>query len=194
MTRPRLPYEWDGKKKFSRADMGMTIKIVGQELVYHRSATGPAPADTTHFLILGARPTMPRSVSSLVDDHGNHWQTGCAYINPKNTYGDGFDRTVCWPAGEADARDGDVLYMLQLQRRPAGSDGEWENYKMPHSVRAAGFTGDPTPFKGNTLAELRWYPEEQPRHEWRARIDQYVIHWRGRPHWVYPDGWVERDN
>lgn len=194
MTRPRLPYEWDGEKPITRADMGISIKIWGGELVYHRTAAGHRPAETTHFLILGSRPTMPRSESSLVDDHGTHWQTGCAYVNPKRVFGEGGDRMVCWPAGEADARDGDVLYMLQLQRRLAGSDAEWENYKSPHSVRAVGFTGDPTPFKANTLAHLRWYPDEQPRHEWRARIDQYVAHGRGRPHWVYPEGRVVPEN
>ncbi|MFE4527161.1 hypothetical protein ACFRMO_08175 [Streptomyces anulatus] len=194
MTRPRLPYEWDGKKKISRAEMGITIKIVGPELVYHRTASGYTPASTTHYLILGTRPTMPRSVASLVDDHGTRWMTGCAYVNAKRVFGEGADRMVCWPVGEADARDGDVLYMLQLQRRALGSEAEWENYRSPHSVRAVGYTGDLTPFKSNTLAELCWYPEEQPRYEWRARIDQHVDHWRGRPHWVYPDGRVVPDN
>lgn len=194
MTRPRLPYEWDGKRKFTRAEMGFSVKIVGDELVYSRSASGHTPASTTHFLILGTRPTMPRGESQLMDDHGTMWQTGCAWINPKREFGSGFERMVCWPAGEADARDGDVLYMLQLQRRPVGSDAEWEDYRTQHSVRAVGFTGDPTPFKANTLSELRWYPEEQPRHEWRARIDQYVLHWRGRRHWVYPDGRIVPDN
>lgn len=191
---PRHPYAWDGKKRISRADTGITIKIVGDELVYHRSATGSTPASTTHYLILSTRPTMPRSESSLVDDHGNPWQTGCAYINAARVFGEGGDRMVCWPAGEADARDGKVLYMLQLQRRAAGSDDEWENYKSPDSVGAVGFTGDAIPFKANTLAHLRWYPEEQPGHDWRARIDQYVLGWRGRPYWVYPDGRVVPDN
>ncbi|MFD7537437.1 MULTISPECIES: hypothetical protein [unclassified Streptomyces] len=194
MTFPRLPYEWDGKKPISRADTGTTIRIEGGELVYHRSACGYTPASTTHFLILGTRPTMPRSESSLVDDDGTRWQTGCAYVNAKRIFGEGSDRMVCWPPGAADARDSHPTYMLQLQRRPPASDAQWENYRTPHDVRAVGCSGDPTPFKANTLAELRWYPAEQPRYEWRARIDQYILHWRGRPYWVYPNGRVVPDN
>ncbi|MGW3199128.1 hypothetical protein ACWDBD_32090 [Streptomyces sp. NPDC001118] len=194
MTRPRLPYEWDGKKRISRADMGISIKIQGDELVYHRTATGSTPASTTHYLILGTRPTMPRSEASLVDDHGNRWQTGCAYVNPKKVFGEGFDRMVCWPLGEADAREGRSLYIMQQQRRPVGSDGEWENWKSGFSIRATGLAGQSHEFKAEALAFLRWVPEEQPKYEWRGRVSVWVSEFAGRSHTVYPDGRVVPDS
>ncbi|MEU0027370.1 hypothetical protein [Streptomyces sp. NPDC006335] len=194
MTRARLPYEWDGKTPISRADTGTTIKIQGLELVYQRTASGHTPASTTRYLILGTRPSMPRSEAALVDDHGNRWQTGCAYVNPKGTFGSGFERRVCWPLGEADARDGRASYHMQQQRRPVGSDSEWEDWKSSFSIRTTGWSGQPHEFKAEALAFLRWLPEEQPAYEWRGRVRVWVSEFAGRPHTVYPDGTVVPDD
>ncbi|ELP66099.1 hypothetical protein F3K40_31970 [Streptomyces sp. LBUM 1478] len=194
MTRAQLPYGWDGKKPITRADRGMSIKVEGQELVYRCDASGHMPERNTRYLILNERPTMPRGEARLVDDNGQTWWTGAAYVNLKGTFGDGEDRMLAWKLGEADARDGYPSYHMQQQRRPVGSHGEWENYKSSFSIRATGWTGQPHAFKSEALAFLRWLPEEQPAYEWRGRVFQWVNGYAGRPHTVYPDGKVVPDN
>ncbi|MEU7318769.1 hypothetical protein [Streptomyces sp. NPDC007083] len=194
MARPHLPHEWDGKRPISRADMGITIQVDGEELVYRRTTTGSTPESTTHYLTLGARPRNVRSESSLVDDSGKRWLTGCAYINPKRIFGEGFERMVCWPVGEADARNGREVFHMQLQRRAFGSEAEWTNYRSAYEVHVAGCPGAPCRFKSGVLNSLRWYPEEQPAYEWRARVSVNVSGFSGRPHTVYPDGRVVADD
>ncbi|MFD9868566.1 hypothetical protein ACFXI8_27355 [Streptomyces niveus] len=193
MTCARLPYEWGGKKSITRAGRGMYIKVEGQELVYRSEASGSTPSWTTRYLILNERPPMARSESSLVDDDGASWRTGCAYVNLKGTFGDGEDRMVAWKVGEADARDGRGVYHMQTQRRPVGSDGDWENYETSE-IRAAGWAGRPLEFVDSAVSFLRWYPEEQPHYEWRGRVFVSVKGFSGRPHTVHPDGRVEADN
>ncbi|MEV6309940.1 hypothetical protein AB0M10_15245 [Streptomyces sp. NPDC051840] len=176
--------------------MGMSIKVEGSELIYRRSAIGShTPASTTRYLILGVRPRwgFVRSEARIVDDSGQPWRTACAYVNVKGTFGDGEDRMVCWKVGEADARDGEASYFMQLQRRRVGSDAEWESYRSAHSLCLATVSG-PYEFKAAALSELRWYPEEQPAYEWRGRINVWVSEFSGRPHTIYPDGRVEADN
>ncbi|MEU0214058.1 hypothetical protein ABZ281_02680 [Streptomyces sp. NPDC006265] len=194
MTRAPLPYEWDGKKPITRADRGMSIKVEGNELVYRSVASGHTPERHTRYLIVNVRPTMPRGDAALVDDHGQRWQTGAAYVNLKGTFGDGQDRMIAWRLGEADARHGRALYLMQQQRRPVGSDGEWENWKSAFEIRATGWSGEPHEFKAEALAFLRWLPEEQPAYEWRGRVLAWVSEFSGRPHTVYPDGRVVPDN
>ncbi|WP_327357743.1 hypothetical protein [Streptomyces sp. NBC_01304] len=172
----------------------MSIQVKGDELVYRRAATGSIPESTTHYLILGVRPRDVRSESRLVDDHGQHWQTGCACINPKGLFGESFDRMVCWKVGEADARDGQSVFRMQQQRRPVGSSGQWENWKPAFQVQATGWSGRPYAFRASAVAYLRWLPKEQPGFEWRGRVSQDVSGFAGRPHTVYPDGIVVPDN
>ncbi|WP_326745354.1 hypothetical protein [Streptomyces sp. NBC_01760] len=175
--------------------MSRSIKVEGSELVYHRPAIGShTPASTTRYFILGVRPGgFVTGEASLMDDSGQRWRTGCAYVNVKGTFGDGVDRMVCWKVGEADARDGRAVYHMQPQRRPVGSDAEWENYKSAFSLHL-GTTYGPHEFKPGALSHLRWYPEEQPAYEWRGRVHVWVSEFSGRPHTVYPDGRVVADN
>lgn len=161
---------------------------------YRCTASGYTPARHTRYLILNVRPTMPRGESRLVDDSGQEWWVGAAYVNVKNTFGDGEDRMVAWKLGEADARDGRAVYHMQQQRRAVGSDGEWENYQSAFEVRATGLAGQAQEFKAEALDFLRWLPEEQPQYEWRGRIYVGVNSFAGRRHTVYPDGAVLADN
>ncbi|WP_258017383.1 hypothetical protein [Streptomyces noursei] len=172
----------------------MSIKVEGQELVYRCTASGHTPERYTRYLILNERPYMARSETSLVDDSGQTWWTGVAYVNLKGTSGDGEDRMVAWKLGEADARDGRATYHMQTQRRPVGTADEWENYKSTHEIQATGFAGRPLEFRESALSFLRWFPEEQPAYEWRGRVFVNVNGFGARPHTVYPDGRVEADN